>query len=335
MPTASSPTSSPEPAGTGPLLLVGGPTASGKSRLALALAAAHSGTVICADSMQVYGDLRVLTARPRDDEMALAPHALYGVLDGAERCSAARWCTLARAEIARAHAAGRLPILVGGTGLYFKALLHGLAPVPPIPQAVRDAARALHARLGAARFHAALAARDPAMAARLSPTNTQRVLRAYEVIEATGRSLAAWQEAPHERYGGPVETLIVEPPRAELYAACERRWAAITEGGGIAEVEALLARGLDPALPVMKALGVREIAQYLAGAITREEASRRAMQATRRYAKRQSTWFRHQMAGATRICPLDDQDLRDQALALVERVLLTAQGRETTLHDLM
>ncbi len=224
-----------------PIILVGGPTASGKSSLAVALAEEFRGTVINADSMQVYRDLSVLTARPGAAEEARAPHRLFGVLDAVETCSAARWCELADREIEAAQGDGRLPILTGGTGLYFRALLEGLAPVPEIPAEIRQAARALHDELGGAGFHAALAKLDPAAAARLPASDTQRLIRAYEVVVATGRSLADWQQ------GGPVSirhsaaAVLLLPPREALYAAIDRRVEAMVANDVLEEVRRLLA----------------------------------------------------------------------------------------------
>ncbi len=282
------------------VVVIAGPTASGKSQLALALAEAYGGTVINADSMQVYRDLRILTARPDESACARAPHRLYGVLDAAEACSAARWRAMALAEIAAARASGRLPIVVGGTGLYIEALLEGIAPVPDIPAPVREAARALHAALGGAGFHALLAARDPEMAARLAPGDSQRLIRAFEVIEATGVSLAEWRRRHPAGAGlaGPALRLLLSPPRSALYAACDARVPAMIAAGALDEVAALKQRGLDPALPAMKALGVRPLLRHLAGEIDRETAVAAVQQETRRYAKRQSTWFRHRFAGA-------------------------------------
>ncbi len=285
-----------------PVVFVGGPTASGKSGLALDLAEALDGVVINADSMQVYRDLSVVTARPGPDDLARAPHRLYGVIDGAERCSAARWREMAIAEIAAAHRDARLPVVTGGTGFYFRALTDGLSDIPDVPEAVKAEALAMHAELGGAAFHAALAERDPVMAARLSPGDSQRLVRAWEVLEATGRSLADWQAEP---VSGPPPalrflTLVLMPPREPLYAACDRRFVAMMEGGAVDEVRALLARRLDPGLPVMKVLGVPEIARFLAGEIDRDAAIAQAQQATRRYAKRQMTWFRNQVLASKR-----------------------------------
>jgi tRNA dimethylallyltransferase len=281
------------------LVIVAGPTASGKSALALAVAEALGGTIINADSMQVYRDLAVLTARPGAAELARVPHRLYGVIDAAEACSAGRWRDLALAEIAAARAAGRVPILAGGTGLYLRALLNGLAPVPPIPTALRDEARALHANLGGEAFRRALAARDPEAAQRLAPGDAQRLIRAYEVVAATGRPLAEWRRGQGPAAGPPAVAVVLLPPRPQLYAACDARFLAIMEQGALAEAAALLARGLDPALPAMKAVGVPELAALLAGRSSAEAAVAAAQQATRRYAKRQYTWFRHQMPEST------------------------------------
>jgi len=284
-----------------PVMIVAGPTASGKSALALALAEAFDGVVINADSMQIYRELKLLTARPGPAETARAPHRLYGVLSGAARCSAGRWREMALTEIAACHAAGRLPLLVGGTGLYLRALERGLAPVPEVPATHREAAVALHREIGGAALHRRLAARDPIVAARLRPSDTQRLIRAWEVLEATGRSLVDWQAKgrsaggsaapPHFRF----LRIVCLPPRPELYAACDARFQRMIEHGALEEVRALLRLRLDPALPVMKALGVRELARHLAGAIDLNAAVAAAQQATRNYAKRQTTWLRTQV----------------------------------------
>ena len=307
-----------------PVLIVAGPTASGKSALALAIAEAFDGTIINADSMQVYRDLRVLTARPGPDAEARAPHRLYGVIDAAEACSAGRWRRLAVAEIEAARGAGRLPVVVGGTGLYLHALLHGLAPVPPIPAAVRAEARGLHAVLGGVAFQARLAERDPD-AARLAPGDTQRLIRAWEVLTATGRTLADWQRMPGGGERNGAATVLLLPPRAALYPACDARFAGMMELGAVEEVRALLARGLAPDLPAMKAVGVREIADMLRGRATRDEAVAAAQQATRRYAKRQLTWIRHRMAGLQSLS-LDAQyseSLLPKIFAFIRQSLLT------------
>ena len=283
--------------GRPPVALIAGPTASGKSdcavRLALALAAqGRAATVINADSAQVYADLAVLSARPSAEEMHGVPHRLFGEWDGAEACSAADWAVRARTVVAEVHAAGGVPILVGGTGLYIRTLLDGIAPVPPISAAVREAVRALPV----SEAYAALLAEDPARAALLAPADVTRIARALEVVRSTGRPLADWQA---EKVGGighdiTLHPLILLPDRAALYARCDARFAAMLAGGAIEEVRRLLARELDPAVPVMRAIGVPEIAAFLRGESTLEQAEARGAQATRNYAKRQFTWFRRQ-----------------------------------------
>jgi tRNA dimethylallyltransferase len=284
---------------SGKLIIVAGPTASGKSALALAIARACGGTIINADSMQVYRDLRVLTARPDDAALAQAPHRLDGILDGTELCSAARWADLAHGEIAAAHVTGRLPIVVGGTGLYLRTLLQGIAAVPEIPDAVREAARARHREIGGAAFRAELARLDPTSAEKLPPGDGQRLVRAYEVVRATGRTLGDWQKAGAEGVQ-PYDSrqFVLLPPRDALYAACDGRLDTMIAAGALDEVAALAARGLSPDLPIMKAVGVPELAAYLAGALDFPSAIAAAQRATRRYAKRQYTWFRHQLADA-------------------------------------
>jgi tRNA dimethylallyltransferase len=280
------------------VIVVGGPTASGKSALALDLAEEFNGTVINADSMQIYRELSVLTARPTATDEARAPHRLYGALSGSERCSAARWQAMALEEIRTAKASGRVPIVVGGTGLYLRALMEGLADIPPVPADIRARSRDLHASVGSPGLHALLAERDPETAARLKPGDTQRLLRAVEVLEATGRSITAWQSDPAS---GPPTGLrflpiVVDPPREFLYAACNGRFDRMIELGALDEVRVLMALDLPADLPVMKALGVPELSSYLAGEIDLATAAASARQSTRRYAKRQGTWFRHQLA---------------------------------------
>lgn len=281
-----------------PVVVIGGPTASGKSALALALAQKLSGIVVNADAMQVYRELRVLTARPTAAEMELVPHRVYGVLPAAERCTVARWRTLALAAIAEARQDGRLPIVVGGTGLYLKALMQGLAEVPEIPSDVRAAAKARQATLGSPGLHAELERLDPAMAARLKPGDTQRLIRAWEVVTATGQSLAAFQQAAPAPPGLWFVPLRLLPPREALYAACDARCRRMLDEGAWDEVAALRALALDPDVPAMKAVGVRELARSLAGELGRDETLAVFQQATRNYAKRQLTWFRHQMPQA-------------------------------------
>ena len=305
------------------VVVVAGPTASGKSALALALAEAFHGVVINADSMQVYDALRILTNRPDGTHERRAPHRLYGVVPAAEPSSAAYWRTLALAEITAALDAGQLPIVTGGTGLYIRALIEGLAPIPPIAAEIRDHARALHARLGGGAFHDMLAAKDPEMAARLSPGDSQRLIRALEVHEATGRSLAEWQRLPPDGEGlrDPVFTCLLLPPREPLYAACDGRFLAMIEAGALEEARALV--DFDPALPVMKALGVPQLHRHIAGETSLAVAIAQAQKATRNYAKRQLTWFRHQIGGAVIFPAQHSDEVGQQAIEETRRFLLT------------
>jgi tRNA dimethylallyltransferase len=279
-------------------LLVAGPSCSGKSALALGLAQALGGVVINADSMQVYRELRVLTARPTEAEEALVPHRLYGVRPAAEPASVAWWRDAALAEMAAARAAGRLPILCGGTGLYFAALTSGLADIPDPGAAARAEARALLAEQGAPALHAALAAVDPETAVRLCPSDGQRLARAWEVWRGTGRGLAAWQLQGARPAAWRFAAIRLDPPRPALLAAIAQRFAAMLRQGAIGEVAALLAQGLDSRLPAMRATGVPQLAAYLAGSISLEEAARRAILASGQYTKRQATWLRHHALAA-------------------------------------
>ena len=275
------------------MALITGPTASGKSALALALAETHGGIVINADSAQVYADLRVLSARPTPEEEARAPHRLFGHVDGADIYSAARWASEARAEIAAAHAADRLPVLVGGTGLYIRTLLDGIAPVPTIDPAIRERVRALPV----AEAHALLARLDAPAAARLAPADTTRVARALEVVQSTGQPLAEWQRAKIGGIGDTVRLMpmVLLPDRDWLLARCDARLTAMFAGGAIEEARALLLRAdIMPTAPVRMAIGVPEIGAMLSGVMTPQEALAAAQLATRQYAKRQFTWFRNQ-----------------------------------------
>ena len=278
-------------------ILIAGPTASGKSAAALLLAERLRGTVINADSMQVYRELRILTARPAAADLARSPHRLYGTIPAAEACSVGRWLEAAAGAIGEAEGEGRVPVLTGGTGLYFKALVEGLAPVPDIPPEIRKYWRDLAATMGAENLHRELAVRDPAMAARLNPTDKQRLVRALEVIDATSVSLAEWQGAGAAPVLSPesVLRLVIAPEREALYAAIDARFDGMIESGAIEEVRTLLALGLDPGLPAMRAHGVREFANYLSGQTGRAEAIAKAKTETRRYAKRQMTWLRRFM----------------------------------------
>jgi tRNA dimethylallyltransferase len=278
-------------------VLIAGPTTSGKSALALALAEELGGTVINADSMQVYRDLRIITARPTPQDEARVPHLLYGQIDAAENYSVGRWCVDAAAALAAVERAGRLPIVVGGTGLYFKALTRGLAAVPPIPAAIRTAVRTRLAAEGVGALYAELEKRDPDAASRLMPGDRVRISRALEVVLATGRSLAQWHDhgmAPALDPDRAVK-IFLEVERAELYRRIDVRFDAMVAAGVIDEVRALGRRGLDPALPAMKAHGVPWLLRHLAGEIDLATAVAEAQRDTRRYTKRQATWFRHQL----------------------------------------
>ena len=284
-------------AGRPKAILIAGPTASGKSAAALDLAQRFGGVVINADSMQVYRELAVLTARPSQAEMQRAPHRLYGTVPASEPYSVGRFLEDAARALRDAKVEGRLPVFVGGTGLYFKALTEGLAAVPDVPPEIRAHWRAEAERIGTDGLYRELQARDPVMAARLRPSDPQRLLRALEVIDATSVSLAEWQGADAAAVLHPQGLLriVIAPEREALYAAIDARFDRMIEQGAIEEVRALLALGLDPALPAMRAHGVRELAAYLAGDSSLEAAVEKAKTESRRYAKRQMTWLRRFM----------------------------------------
>jgi tRNA dimethylallyltransferase len=286
-------------------VLIAGPTASGKSEAALALAEALGGIVVNADSMQVYREVRILSARPSGEDMARVPHLLYGHVGASERYSVGRYQTDAIAALAEARALGRLPIFVGGTGLYFAALTEGLADIPSVPAAVRQEARDRLAMLGVAGLHAELARRDPETAAQLRPSDPQRVLRAYEVFEATGRPLSSWQREA----GVPVlkdlnlARFVLELPRVLLRERIEARFRSMLAAG--ARVEAAALKGLDPTLPAAKILGLRQLWALEEGFTDEADAVAASVTATRQFAKRQETWFRHRMADWERVAPPD------------------------------
>jgi tRNA dimethylallyltransferase len=281
----------------GKAVLIAGPTASGKSALALELAQTHDAVIINADSMQVYRDLRVITARPTPEEEAVVPHRLYGHVDAAVNFSAGSWVADAAVALAETRAQNRLPIFVGGSGLYFKALTRGLSAVPPIPGEIREGVRARLERDGVEALHAELARRDPATAERLKPRDRSRIARALEVVEATGRSLTDWHRdgLPPLLPQGTFSALFLAPDRDQLYARIDARFEAMLSAGALEEVAALAARHLDPLLPAMKAHGVPALLRHLRGEITLEEAAAIGRADTRHYAKRQFTWFRHQL----------------------------------------
>jgi tRNA dimethylallyltransferase len=283
-------------------LIVAGPTCSGKSALAMMIAQALGGTVINADSMQVYRELRIVTARPTEAEEATVPHALYGARPAAAAGSVAWWRGEALACMAAVRGAGRLPILCGGTGLYFASLTAGIAEIPDVGEEARAEARRLLAEHGPKGLHDALAKVDQATAARLRPSDSQRVARAWEVWRGTGRGLAAWQRDGAKPAPWRFSAILIDPPRESLRAAIALRFSAMVAAGAVEEVAALLALKLDPALPAMRAHGVPEIAAHLRGEIDLAEAERRAQLATGQYTKRQATWFRHrELAPADRL----------------------------------
>jgi tRNA dimethylallyltransferase len=293
------------------IILIAGPTASGKSALALEKAKSLNGVIINADAMQVYSGLPILTNQPSAAAQKAIPHELYAVLDPSERSSAGKWRALAQDAIEKALQAGRTPILIGGTGLYFRALLGGLADIPEIPEAVRTQTKNLYDELGEEKFRRELAKLDPESASRIARNDRQRLIRAYEVVVHTGRPLGEWQKkglgargwgskengslflAPSPQPLAP-ESHLLMLERDQLYAACNARFAEMIKRGAVEEARAFLKRGLDPALPAMKTIGLREIAAHLRGDISLDAAIAKAQQATRNYAKRQLTWFRNQ-----------------------------------------
>lgn len=287
------------------------------------MAAAIGGTIINGDSLQIYRDLRILTARPGEAAEARVPHRLYGFLDAAERGSAARWRSLALDEIARATRAGRIPLLVGGTGLYLRAVTEGLAPVPEIPAEVRQEAIRTHRELGGVAFRDRLAELDPEAARRLFPGDSQRLRRAYEVVRATGLTIGTWhrqaQSAAAYRFG----TILLMPPRDRLYATCNARFLRMIDAGALAEAEAIAARRLDPALPAMKAVGLPELLSYLSGDVPLDTAIAAAQRSTRRYAKRQMTWFRHQTTPDLLLDAQFSESLLRCSRHFIDRFLLT------------
>ena len=286
-----------------PILIVAGPTASGKSSLALAAADKYNGVIINCDAMQVYRELRLITARPSSEDEAKVSHKLYGVIPAAEACSAGIWRELAVAEIKTCWRADRLPIVTGGTGLYIRALMEGLTDIPEIPREIREEVTERRDQIGPEAFRKELAKFDPVSAERLNPTDSQRMIRAYEVYLGTERSLTDWhQDAPTTP---PLEanyqSIIFEPPRDELYAKCEARIDWMIDNGVLDEVRVLMELNLEPSLPVMKALGVPELITHLRDKMTLEDAVSAAKQATKRYAKRQMTWFRGQIVQKYRV----------------------------------
>ena len=278
-----------------PIFLIGGPTAGGKSGLALRLAETTGAEIVNTDALQLYRDLRILSARPAPEDEARAPHHLFGTVDGAEGWTVGRWLAAATACLDAIAARGRPAVVVGGTGLYFKALTEGLADIPQVPRSVRLETQARYDSLGEAAFRQELGERDPAAAARIAAGDRQRLVRAFEVHLSTGRALSDWQASTSPRLRADAwRAVILAPPRADLYARCDARFATMVAAGALEEVRALTARDLDPELPVLKAVGVRELTRHLAGEFALADAIALAQRETRRYAKRQMTWFRRQ-----------------------------------------
>ena len=286
-------------------VLIAGPTASGKSALALAVAERLGGVVVNTDSMQVYRDLAIITARPSSAEMARVPHLLYGHVDAAENYSVGSFLRDAAGVLESARVQGRIPIFAGGSGLYFKALTAGLAAIPPIPPEIRAVVRSRLEASGPAALHAELSRRDPVAAAHLRPNDRTRIARALEVVEATGRSITDWQRVgmPPLLDAAHTAKLFLAPDRAVLYRRIDARFDTMVSAGALDEVRALAVRHLDPLLPAMKAHGVPWLIRHLAGEISLAAAVAEAKKDTRHYAKRQFTWFRHQLADWPRVDP--------------------------------
>ena len=302
---------------TGRIWLIAGPTASGKSALALRLALETGGEIVNADALQLYADLRILSARPSAEDQAQAPHHLFGTVDAADGWSVGRWLRAALPILDEIAARGRPAIVVGGTGLYFSALTQGLAEIPQVPADVRQAAQADYDMMGELSFRGRLGAHDPAAAVRIAPGDRQRLVRAWEVFAATDTPLSDWQQSGAPALeAGAWRAVALEPPREALYARCDARLEAMVSAGVLEEVRALQARNLDPALPALKAVGMREFSAHLSGETSLEAAVALAQRETRRYAKRQTTWMRGRMADWPRLTEIDPEGQWRQFLAL-------------------
>jgi tRNA dimethylallyltransferase len=307
-------------------MVVAGPTASGKSDLAVDVAEEFGGVVINADSMQIYEGLEIVTAAPSPAACQRAPHKLYGIRDPAIPCSAGDWVALAVQEICLAHEEGLLPIIVGGTGMYLRTLMTGIAQMPPVASEIRDDVRSRLARDGNTALHAELVAIDPESAARINASDSQRIARAIEIFEATGRTLTDWQEAGSETAAGAAynfKTILLEPPRDLLYATCDARFEKMLASGVLEEIRALANRNLDAALPAMKALGIPNLLRHLAGEMSLEEACKASQQVTRNYVKRQGTWFRNQFIADISIKSQYNNNLKDDIFSFVSKFMLT------------
>ena len=309
------------------VVIIAGPTASGKSALAIDVAKEFNGVIINADSMQVYKQLDILSARPPQRDLAQAPHRLYGILQPDDPCSVGRWLDMAVAEIRAAWAEGQLPLVVGGTGMYLKALQEGLAPIPDVPASIREQATALHAQMGGDAFRQELAKYDPDAAARLPAGDTQRLIRAYEVALATGRPLSDWQkDHPSDP---PLDTafavIVISPEREALYEGVNRRFDWMMENGALDEVRAMEKLGLDHALPAMKAVGVPELLRALSGESDMDAAAHNAKQATRQFAKRQMTWLRNQLKADLSLSAQYSESFRPKIFSFIRQFMLTGE----------
>ena len=312
-----------------PVIILAGPTASGKSDLGLELAKCCGGVIINADSLQVYRELRILTARPDARSEAAVSHRLYGTVSATERFSVGEWLALARREIDLVHEDGALPIFVGGSGLYIRSLVSGIAGIPKITTAARLAATELYGEIGESQFRARLAERDPSVEARVQGGDKQRLIRAWEVLVATGKPISEWQSG--ENLGGlkcPYFVITIMPQRAKLYRSCDERFETMLNAGALDEVAILSRLGLDPSLPAMKALGLRALTRYLKGDLSLDNARQLACKATRNYAKRQNTWFRNQLTSHIEV--EDPVVYKDEVIAAVTRFLLTASCQRTS-----
>lgn len=310
------------------IIILAGPTASGKSTLALALASRFGGEIVNADSMQVYRELRLLSARPTPDDEARVPHHLYGFLSVCETCSAADWAARARVVISDIVAHRRIAFVVGGTGLYLKALVDGLSPIPDVPPEIRAVARARTKAEGSAALHTELVRLDAAAAARIAPGDAQRVARAWEVVSATGRPLSDWQKhTPVDGLAGrapaPLHRFVIAPPRDWLYDRCTRRLERMVEDGALDEVRALDGLALPADRPAAKALGVPQFQAHLRGDCDFSEALAAATTATRRFAKRQTTWFRHQFGDWPTVAEKDSESFFNYFLSFIRDNVLT------------
>lgn len=314
-----------EPYHTRGAILIAGPTASGKSALAMAVAAHVGGEIVNADSMQVYAEMRVLTARPSAEDEARVPHHLYGVMGAGEACSAGKWSRMALAAIADIEARGRVPVVVGGTGLYFRTLVEGLSPIPAVAEEVRDAVRAEVAAAGED-AHALLVAVDPVLAEVIRPSDKQRIARGVEVARGTGRPLSQWhKEPPRPLLTGNLAKIVLTPEREWLRARCDLRFEQMLETGALEEARAMAALELDGALPAMKALGLRPLIDYVSGKIELSDAVAKGQAETRAYAKRQETWFRTQMIAWERCFAQDSERLRSLIFSFIDDLGLTGR----------